>query len=159
VPMGIDAGESTLPFDILVGEDGDRTTVRCGVSICFEGILSATGDDLQGDRAQLHVNITEDLWYGRSSAPTQHLALVALRAVESGVPVTRVANGGVSASIDGFGRILESVPLGTKEIGVFEVRVPTVAPSRSFGRIFSSLFPWLAPMALAAVWVRRKRSS
>ncbi len=46
------------------------------------------------------VNITNDAWYGESSAPYQLLAMAAMRSVETKVPMVRVANTGISAVID-----------------------------------------------------------
>ncbi len=159
LPGGLAAGEHTLPFDVYASSAEGTPAIRCGVSICFEGILEATGDHLVRDRSQVHINITEDLWYGRSSAPTQHLTLVALRAIESGVPVARVANGGISASIDRFGRFLELIPLGERATGVFELPAAPPNPTRPWLRWFGRLVPWLAPFAFCVLWLRRKRSS
>jgi apolipoprotein N-acyltransferase len=76
-----------------------------GVLICFEAIfpgLTRT-QSLQG--ADIIVNLTNDAWFGRTSAPHQHLAMSVFRAVESRLPLVRAANTGISAFIDPKGRI------------------------------------------------------
>jgi apolipoprotein N-acyltransferase len=58
------------------------------------------------------VNMTNDAWYGFSSAPFQFLHMVATRAVETGRPVARAANTGVSAFIDPVGRVFDATDVG-----------------------------------------------
>jgi apolipoprotein N-acyltransferase len=78
---------------------------RFGVLICYEGIFPGLSRALVAGGANFLVNITNDAWFGRTSAPHQHLAMVTLRAVENRVPVIRAANTGVSAVIDVDGSI------------------------------------------------------
>ncbi len=82
-----------------------------GVLICFESIFPelARLHTVQG--ANLLVNITNDAWYGRSSAPWQHLSMAVFRAVENKKSLARAANTGVSALIDPAGRLLTTSPL------------------------------------------------
>ena len=76
--------------------------------ICYEIIFpGAFGEDRPG----LAVNVTNDAWYGRTPGPWQHLRLAQVRAAETGVPVARAANNGISAFIDGYGRIISALPL------------------------------------------------
>jgi apolipoprotein N-acyltransferase len=78
---------------------------KIGVLVCFEGIFPDLSRRYVREGAQLLVNITNDGWYGRSSAPYQHLSMAVLRAVENGVPLVRAANTGISAIIDKKGEI------------------------------------------------------
>ncbi|MBT4939795.1 MAG: apolipoprotein N-acyltransferase, partial [Rhodospirillaceae bacterium] len=76
--------------------------------ICYEVIFpgAATPAHSEGQaRPGWLLNITNDAWFGTSSGPYQHLAAAQLRAVEEGLPVIRVANTGISAIIDSYGRI------------------------------------------------------
>ena len=57
------------------------------------------------------VNLTNDGWFGSSIGPNQHLAIAKFRSIEQGVPMVRAALTGVSAIIDSFGNITDSVPL------------------------------------------------
>ena len=109
---------------------GDQAAVlelppaRVGVLICYEAIFPELSRDLANAGANLLVNITNDAWFGRSSAPHQHLSMAVLRTVENRVPMARCANTGISALIDASGRILqtsrlfeEATILGTLQLG------------------------------------------
>jgi apolipoprotein N-acyltransferase len=85
--------------------------VRIGVLICYEGIFPELSRDLVNAGANLLVNITNDAWYGRSSAPHQHLSMAVFRAVENRVPMARCANTGITAFIDARGRIYQATGL------------------------------------------------
>jgi apolipoprotein N-acyltransferase len=77
--------------------------------ICYEVIFpGALGT---ADRPALAVNITNDAWYGSTPGPYQHLRLAQMRTVESGVPLIRSANNGISAVIDGYGRVTGALAL------------------------------------------------
>jgi apolipoprotein N-acyltransferase len=82
-----------------------------GVLICFESIFPKLARDWTYKGANLLVNITNDAWYGRSSAPWQHLSMSVFRAVENRRSLVRSANTGVSAVIDPLGRITADSPL------------------------------------------------
>ena len=58
--------------------------------------------------SQLLTSITNDAWFGRSSAPWQHLAMARMRSVETGRYLARAANTGVSAIVDPYGRVVQS---------------------------------------------------
>jgi len=87
--------------------------VEIGVLICYEGIFPEIAGEYQRKGARLLVNITNDAWFGRSSAPYQHLSMVTLRSIENRVYTVRAANTGVSAIIDPVGRI-------TAQTNIFE---------------------------------------
>ena len=72
---------------------------RAGVLICYEAIFPFLARELGGHGATVLVNITNDAWFGRTSAPRQHLAMAVLRAVENRVPLIRAANTGISAFV------------------------------------------------------------
>ena len=75
-----------------------------GLSICFEDVFSR---DIMLDlpAANLLVNLSNDAWFGNSTAPHQHLQIAQMRALETERPLLRATNTGVSAFIDHKGRV------------------------------------------------------
>ena len=71
--------------------------------ICYEAIFS--GDVVEKeDSPSFLLNVTNDAWYDRTIGPPQHFAIVKVRAIEEGMPLVRVANSGVTAVVDAYGR-------------------------------------------------------
>ncbi len=87
---------------------------RCGILICFESIFPTLAAQWCRRGADILINLTNDAWYGRSSAPEQQLSMVVLRAVENRRALARAANTGISAFIDPLGRIKEASPIFKK---------------------------------------------
>ncbi|MGD0648855.1 MAG: apolipoprotein N-acyltransferase [Acidobacteriaceae bacterium] len=86
---------------------GDK---KYGVFICYESIF---GDELRHfalNGAQVLVNISDDGWYGDTSAPWEHLDMARMRAIENHRWVLRATNTGITAVIDPEGRITETIP-------------------------------------------------
>jgi len=77
--------------------------------ICFEDTLAPLARRAVRAGARWLVNQTNDAWFDPSAEPRQHLAHCVFRAVENRVPVVRAANTGVSAVIDPYGRIVQTV--------------------------------------------------
>jgi apolipoprotein N-acyltransferase len=109
----------------VTASDGVVHEVKLGTTICYEGIFPEIARRLRRAGAQLHVNITNDGWYGISGAPTQHLDFYALRAVESGMPVIRAANTGRSAWIDTRGRIHDATDIYVDKAVIADVPLAT----------------------------------
>jgi apolipoprotein N-acyltransferase len=84
---------------------------RLGVQICYEIIFPHLSRDMIKNNASLLVNITNDAWYGRSSAPNQHFSMAVFRAVENRRSIIRSANTGISGFIDPCGRVIAATPL------------------------------------------------
>ncbi len=131
---------------------------RFGALICYEGIFPALTRVFVHDGADFLVNVTNDAWYGDTSAPHQHLAQAAFRTVENRVPMVRAANTGISAIIDADGRIRWQGPLFETLWHVDEIRWPGV---RSFYVRFGDVFVWacvLVTVVAIVVGVRRRRA-
>jgi len=92
-----------------------------GVLICFESIFPELGRALTENGATLLVNLTNDAWYGMSSAPFQHFSMAVFRAVENRRPVVRAANTGISAFILPNGKIVEQSSLFTEALLTKEI--------------------------------------
>jgi apolipoprotein N-acyltransferase len=84
---------------------------KLGVLICFEIIFSELARAMAQNDAQILVSITNDAWFGTTSAPYQHLSMAVFRAVETRRALARSANTGISAFVDPVGRILDDTPL------------------------------------------------
>ncbi len=82
-----------------------------GVLICYEAIFPELARDYVRQGSSLLVNITNDAWFGNSSAPYQHLAMTRFRAIENRVWIARAANTGISALISPSGRVVVAGPL------------------------------------------------
>lgn len=82
-----------------------------GVLVCFEGIFPELARDYVREGSQLLINVTNDAWFGRSSAPEQHLAMTRFRALENRIWVARAANTGISALIAPSGRMTLETPV------------------------------------------------
>ena len=114
-------------------------TARFAVLICYEDVFPALTRRFIAGGADFLVNITNDAWYGPTSAPHQHLAQATLRAVENRVPLVRAANTGISAVIDADGRIRWQGPLFAALFHVDEIAWPGL---RTFYTRFGDVFAW-----------------
>ena len=116
-----------------------------GVLICYEAIFPEASAEFVTNGATLLVNITNDAWFGRTSAPYQHLEMARLRAVENGVYLLRAANTGISAVIDPLGRVVEKSGLFEEAVIRAEVRFKEGGPTRF------SIYPWAFPAVCIVV--------
>lgn len=128
--------------------------------ICYEVIFPDEVPGHGGDgrsRPGWLLNLTNDAWFGVSAGPHQHLAASRLRAVEQGLPLVRVANTGISAVIDGYGRLRAALALG--QAGVLDAGLPKALAATPFAR-FGEAVNWaliLAALALAGLAGRCRR--
>lgn len=126
--------------------------------ICYEVIFPGSKGD---GRAQWILNATNDAWFGTSSGPYQHLLASRVRAIELGLPVVRVANTGISAVVDAYGRIVDSLPLGTA--GVIDAALPrpmdrpTVYGRFGNGPVLALIAAMLFIAGMSATFTSRRR--
>ncbi len=129
-----DALETPVGMNDMAAGEGTQTLHLAGLPpvsplICYEVIfpdLAARSDD----RPSWLLSITNDAWFGTSTAPYQHLAAARMRAVEQGLPMVRVANTGITAAFDAYGREVARIPLNKK--GFVDVGLPAVSQSDTF---------------------------
>jgi len=109
------SGQGPVPLNV----DG----YKAGLLICYEAIFPSLARISVSDGAGLLVNITNDAWFGRTSAPYQHLEMTLLRAVENRVFLLRAANTGFSVVIDPLGRIKKRTELFTEDVITADVSI------------------------------------
>jgi apolipoprotein N-acyltransferase len=78
---------------------------KIGVLLCYESIFADLAEKWVKAGANVLINLTNDAWYGKSSAPHQSFAMTVFRAVETRRSVVRAANTGISGFIDPLGRV------------------------------------------------------
>ncbi len=136
-------------FDPMVNDDR-----RLGVLICYEGIFPEAARDYKRKKADLLVNITNDAWFGKTSAPYQHLSMTIFRAVETRLYLVRAANTGISAIIDPAGKILSRT-------GIFERTVlrggVKFIDENTFYAAYGDLFVYLCGIALILYCLIKRR--
>lgn len=114
------------------------------VLICYEVIYPSLVRRAVLDGARLLINVTNDAWYGRTSAPHQFLAVAAMRSAEHGIPMIRAANTGVSGVVDSYGTVLRETP-------IFESwALPVEVPAQRRGR---TLYTWAGDWVVWACWI------
>jgi len=99
--------------------------------ICYEVIFPGNVVNAT-DRPQWMLNVTNDAWYGISTGPYQHFDAARFRAVEEGLPLVRVANTGMSGVIDGYGRTVGRLELGSK--GTLDSVLPKALSATLYSR-------------------------
>ena len=95
---------------------------RLSTAICYEVVYPDLVAAFVGRGSQLLTTITNDAWYGHSSAPHQHFWMATLRAVEQGRYLVRSANTGISGIVDPYGRVVVKTPIFEQTVAVGDVR-------------------------------------
>ncbi|TPW28329.1 apolipoprotein N-acyltransferase [Pararhizobium mangrovi] len=136
-----------------------RTTLRLSDTlvalplVCYEiifpGPIRATGP-----APDFLLNVTNDAWYGDTTGPPQHLRQARLRAVETGLPLVRAGNNGISVVTDGYGRVVAGMRLDAT--GILDATLPAPEPGpMSFpGRRLIFYFV-LAILLITAIFLRK----
>jgi apolipoprotein N-acyltransferase len=124
--------------------------------ICYEAIFPSAV--VAGpERPALLLNLTNDGWFGNTTGPRQHMQQARVRAVEEGLPLLRVANNGISAMVDGHGRVL--VELSLDQRGSADTGLPAALPPTPYARFGDGIFLglWLFGAGLLAACARPGR--
>ncbi|QFT65919.1 Apolipoprotein N-acyltransferase [Labrenzia sp. THAF35] len=103
--------------------------------ICYEAIFPGSLDGVSR-RPDFLLNVTNDAWFGRTPGPYQHLAQARLRAIETGLPLIRAANTGISAVIDAKGQVVAKLAIFEK--GLIDSKLPQRLDNTLYG-IFGDL--------------------
>jgi apolipoprotein N-acyltransferase len=111
-----------------------------GVLICFEIIFPDLCRRFVKKGANFLVTITNDAWFGRTSAPYQHFSMATFRAVENRVFIARAANTGITGFIDPRGKILKQGGIFTEEAITGTIRLSN---QKTFYTLYGDIFAWI----------------
>jgi apolipoprotein N-acyltransferase len=127
-----------------------------GVLICFEIIFPNLCRKFVKKGADFLVTITNDAWFGRTSAPYQHLSMATFRAIENRVSIARAANTGISAFIDSKGEIKKRSGLFVEKalLGYISPRIGETFYTR-YGDVFALASSTVAFISLLLSYFRR----
>lgn len=136
---------------------GPRTLALAGTKlsplICYEAIFPGAMHP-KGERPDWLLTATNDSWFGDSSGPRQHLDQARLRSIETGLPMARSANSGISALIDGQGRYIHKIAL--YHTGVFDAPLPKAGPRTLYDRAGDLIFWLMVAAALGLTALPRR---
>jgi len=129
-----------------------------GIFICYEAIFADEIRQFAKNGAEVFVTGSDDGWYGDTSAPWQHLNMARMRAIENRRWILRATNDGVTAAIDPYGRVRQSIPRHVVDA------LPAQFGFRddiTFYTGHGDVFAWLCVVVSAgvAVWSMTKRVS
>lgn len=116
--------------------------IRIGTLVCYEDIMAGLSRNYANGGANLLVNMTNDAWFGKSSAPFQHLLLSIPRAVETRRYLIRSTNSGISAIISPTGKVEAKTGIFSEEILMGKV-TPIDSEATLYSRV-GNVFPWIA---------------
>ncbi|MEM5477016.1 apolipoprotein N-acyltransferase [Pacificibacter sp. AS14] len=137
--FGFSAGQDEMLFDF--GALGKALPL-----ICYEAIFPR--DARSVERPDWLLQITNDAWFGTLTGPQQSLAQARFRAIETGLPMVRAANTGISAITDARGRIQAFIPLG--QAGAVTAALPAALPPTFYARFGEQgVFGFLSLLALS----------
>jgi apolipoprotein N-acyltransferase len=132
---------------------------KIGTMICAEAVFPELGRAYVNNGARILANITNDAWFGRTSAPYQHLSIASFRAVETRTPLIRAANSGVTAIVDQNGHINTMTGLFVEGFRIGEVRPGS---GNSIYLKIGDSAAWLCVFLTAGIvgltWFRRRKA-
>lgn len=120
---------------------------RFGVVICYEIIFPELVRKFVKKDANFMVTITNDAWFGKSSAPYQHFSMAVFRAIENRVPVVRAANTGISGTIDSSGRIKKTTDIFVETHITDEIEI-SKDHKKSFYTKFGDIFSYICAVSV-----------
>ena len=144
-PLVQAVGEFSAGTDAVVLDAGGR---RVSVAICYEAVFPTVSRAFVAGGSQLLATITNDAWFGRSSAAYQHFEQAGLRAIEQGRYMVRAANTGISGAVDPYGRVIQRTDLFMPAALVVDVRL--IDSRTIYGKV-GDLAAWGS--LLVAFWV------
>ncbi len=129
---------------------------QVSTAICYEIIYPDLVRQFVREGSELLTTITNDSWFGRTSAPYQHFQQASMRAIEEGRYLVRAANTGISGIVDPYGRVLEQTAIYQPAVVVGDVRLlTTMTIYARAGDVFAYASA-VATLGLVLLSVRRR---
>jgi apolipoprotein N-acyltransferase len=138
-----EAGDKIVPLN--------HGNFSLGILICFEAIFPELARAHAREGANILVNLTNDAWFGMTSAPYQHLSMAVFRSVENRLPMIRAANTGFSAFIGAQGKIVALSTLFEEDVLNAPVRI-SASPLTFYTRYGDILVFSLLAIALCKIF-------
>jgi apolipoprotein N-acyltransferase len=153
------SGVINIPYSDLTPGPVEQETMSIGattlgVSICFEDVFSRD-IMLALPAANLLVNLSNDAWFGNSTAPHQHMQIAQMRSLETERVMMRSTNNGVSAFIDHKGRVIKQ----TEQFRTQSISAEVQGRIGATPFFYFNKIQWLLsilPLALVLILARRK---
>jgi apolipoprotein N-acyltransferase len=146
--------------------DMDRGSVRTvytfrghayGTFVCYESIFGDEVRQFVKNGAEVLVNISDDGWYGDTSAPWQHLNMVRMRAIENHRWILRATNTGITGSINPYGRVTAAAPRHERtSIRVHFAYERDLTFYAAHGDLFAYVCAFITALGLGTSLFRRK---
>jgi apolipoprotein N-acyltransferase len=155
---------SVLPFvnkltagigDFIPGKEPsvmETPFAKIGNLICFEIIFPGLVRKFADRGANMLITITNDAWFGRTSAPYQHFSMAVFRAVENRVPIARAANTGISGFIDSKGRIINQSDIFNETVLTEKL---SLGNKKSFYTMYGDVFAWFCIVSAVILILNR----
>ncbi len=148
------------PAEPTAGASPAFSRIKMAIPICYELLFPDLVRRFVKDGGRVLLAITNDAWYGKSGAPHQFLAITTLRSAETGAWTVRAANTGVTAVIDGRGRVRARTEVFERDLIVMDVPLLPEPGTTDWRPTFyvrhGDVFAWScwALAALALGWTR-----
>jgi apolipoprotein N-acyltransferase len=143
--------------DFSAGETATLLPVgahKISTAICYEVVYPDLVRQFVVGGSELLTTITNDAWFGATSAPYQHFEQASMRAIEEGRYLVRAANTGVSGIVDPYGRVLEKTSIFQSAVLVGQVRY---LQTSTFYARHGDILPYASVLATLALVVASKR--
>lgn len=150
-------GRMESPIPLQVGDPDPATgeqppPVLMGMSVCFEDMIPWLHRGYARNKTDLFVNATNDAWYDPLPGSSIHSHMARWRCIETGIPMVRATNTGLSQVIDGTGAILEQLEPNIATVGRWTITLPA-SKSVSFYARFGDWFGLLSLIGTIAAFV------
>jgi len=153
VPSHFSPGKELTIFTLTM----NSSTTKLSSLICFESIMPTIAREMVRRGAQCLVIVTNDSWFGKTSAPYQHADIAKFRAIENGIPIIRAANTGYSCFINSNGQILQGLDIYKTGTLVETLQIEN-KPKQTFYNKYGDWFPILTGIILIGFMAIRGKS-